>query len=468
MIHPHLHLRVFLCSVALLVSPLFWVGCVIAQRHTAQAAGNWPGFRGPGATGVPAGRSRTPTTWDVPAGKNVAWNVEIPGLGHASPIVWGDYVYIITAIDKTGESEVKIGVFGDISSLPQEGPHEWRLYCLDKRTGEIIWQHTGYEGAPSSQRHSKSTHADSTPTTDGRYIVTFFGAEGLFCYDMDGNQLWRKDLGKLHCGWMHQRDSQWGYSSSPTIYKDSVIVQCDVQENPFIAAYDLKTGDEIWRTSRGDEVPTWCTPTLIEVGDETHVLINGYKHIGAYNADTGTPVWWFKGGGDIPVPVPFAADGLIYITNGHGPTQPIYAIRPEAKGDINLGGTATSNEHIAWCVRRGGSYIPTPVVLGKNLYVNRINGVMTCFKAKSGEELYKQRVASADKPSGFWSSPVAANGKIYLAAESGDVYVVKAGDTYELLATNPIGEPCLSTPAISDGMIYIRTTHHLVAVGERR
>ena len=188
---------------------------------------------------------------------------------------------------------------------------------------------------PKIKRHTKSTHASSTLATDGSYIVAMLGSEGLFAFDMKGTQLWKKDLGVLDSGWFMDKTAQWAFGSSPIIHEGTIILQADVQQGAFLGAFDLKTGNEKWRTPRAD-VPTWGTPTIVQVNGRPQIIVNGWKHIGAYDFATGKEIWKLAGGGDIPVPTPIVGDGLIYITNAHGPMAPIYAIRTTATGDISL------------------------------------------------------------------------------------------------------------------------------------
>jgi outer membrane protein assembly factor BamB len=293
-------------------------------------------------------------------------------------------------------------------------------------------------------------------------VVAFFGSEGLYCYDMEGTLLWKKDFGPLDAAFFVAPDAQWGFASSPVIHDGVVYIQCDVLNDPFLAAFDLETGDQIWRTPR-DDVPTWSTPTVHEKGDRTFLLVNGWKHAGGYDARTGEEIWRLSGGGDIPVPGPVVAHDLVFITNAHGSDAPIYAIRLDARGDISLGDGATSNEHVTWSVPRGGAYMQTPLVYDSYLYNCRDNGVLSVYDARSGNRMYQQRLGGGG--GGFTASPVAADGKVYFTSEEGDVYVVKAGPEYELLATNPLGEVTMATPALSEGTLYFRTRTHLLAIG---
>jgi outer membrane protein assembly factor BamB len=421
---------------------------------------NWPRFRGPQASGIAEGHP-TPVSWSVEDETNILWRTPVPGLAHSSPVVWGDSVFLTTAVSSEGGSSLRVGLYGAIAPVPTEAAHRFVVYRIDKRTGEVLWERTAHEGVPRRQRHTKSTHANPSPATDGERIVVFFGSEGLYCYDMEGNLVWKKDFGPLDAAFYTAPDAQWGFASSPVIHDGVVYVQCDVLNDPFLAAFDLDTGEERWRTSR-DDVPTWSTPTVHQKGDRTLLLVNGWKHIGGYDARTGEEIWRLRGGGDIPVPGPVVAHDLVFITNAHGGASPIYAVRLDAEGDISLEEGSSSNQHVAWSNMRGGAYIPTPLVYGDYLYSCRDNGVLFCYRARTGERLYQQRLGRGG--TGFSASPVAADGKLYVTSEEGDVYVVKAGSEFELLAKNPLGEVTMATPAISEGTLYFRTRTHLVAV----
>jgi outer membrane protein assembly factor BamB len=423
---------------------------------------HWPTFRGPNASGIAEGFT-TPTQWNVSAGENVKWKTPIPGLGHSSPVIWGNNLFITTAISQANNT-IRVGLYGDIKSVEDDSPHKWVVYCLDKRTGKILWERVAYTGVPKVKRHTKSTHASSTPATDGKYVVVMFGSEGLYCYDMKGKLVWKKDLGLLDSGFFRVPAAQWGFGRSPIIFEDKVFLQCDVQKGSFVTAFSLKDGKEIWRTAR-EEVPTWSSPTVYRSGNRTFLLLNGYKHIGGYDAVTGKELWRLRGGGDIPVPTPIVAHDLVFITNAHGRMAPIYAIRLDATGDISLGENDTSNKYVAWSMRRDGAYMITPLVYGDHLYVSKDNGVLNCFEAKTGNRIYQERLG--DGKTGFSASPVAAAGKLYYSSEDGDIYVIKAGPKFEVLAKNPMGEVCMATPAISEGTLFFRTQGHVVAIVEK-
>lgn len=436
------------------------IGLLTPNLYAGQ---NWPSFRGPAASGVAEGHE-TPVEWDAGQSRNILWKAPIPGLGHSSPVVWEDRIFVTTAIRDKGESSLKVGMYGDVRPVTEENLFSWHLYCIDKRTGGILWDRQCHRGKPKIKRHPKSSHANATSCTDGKHVVVFFGSEGLYCYDLEGNLLWDKDLGVLDWGFFRSPAAQWGGGCSPVIHDGKVILQCDVQKNSFIAAFDLKDGALLWKTPRND-VPTWSTPTVYAGNPNAQIIVNGFKHIGGYDIETGREIWRMAGGGDIPVPTPIVAHDLVYITNAHGGKSPIYAVSLSAKGDISLDEKQSSNEHIAWSYPKGGNYMPTPIVYGDYLYCGSDRGVLSCFECGTGKLLYREPLDP--KGAALSASPVAAGGKIYFTAEDGDIYVVQAGPEFKVLAVNKMAEVCMATPAISAGTLFFRTRSHLVAIAER-
>ena len=434
---------------------------VVACTAVVAQTQNWPQFRGPSATGVVEGAAR-PVKWDASTSLNVRWKTAIPGLAHSSPIVWGNKVFVTTAVT-SGKDETRFGLFGDVAPVKDDPKHTWKVYALDKATGKILWERVAFEGLPKVKRHPKSTHADSTPVTDGKYLIVNFGSMGLYAYDLNGKLLWNKDLGVLDAGWFYDPDYQWEYGSSPIIYKSMVIVQADVQKDSYIAAYDIKTGKELWKTPR-EELPSWGSPTVYEGKQRAELITSGPKRIRSYDPATGKELWWLGPMSEITTPTPIVAHDLIFVTSGYAPIQPIYAIRPGGSGDLTLKDGKESSDFIAWSKQRGGPYMPTPIVYGEPLYTCSNNGVLTAYNAKTGERVYQERIGGTG--GAFTASPVASDGKIYLSSEDGDVFVVKAGPKYELLAKNPVGEVMMATPAISDGLLIVRTVSNLFAFGE--
>jgi outer membrane protein assembly factor BamB len=423
---------------------------------------DWPSFRGIRGAGVADG-FRTPVSWDVPNGKGLRWKTPIPGLGHSSPIVWGGRVCVTTAISGAPDAGVKIGLYGDIVSVVDNTVHTWKLLCADKKSGRVVVDRIIHEGVPIVKRHTKSTHANSTLATDGTAIVAMLGSEGLFAYEMDGRLRWRKEFGLLDSGYFMVPSAQWAFASSPIIHQGVVILQADVQKNSFIAAFDLKSGNELWRTSRAD-VPTWSTPTIHEVNGRTQVIVNGWRHTGAYDFKTGQEIWRLNGGGDIPVPVPVTGHGFVFITNAHGGQSPVLAIRESATGEIQYAKGTASGDQVAWLSANDGAYMVSPLLYDGVLYVTKNAGILSAFDAKTGERLYQERLGNGT--TGFTASLVAADGKIYITSEEGDVHVLKAGRTFERLGTSPLGDVGMATPAISEGVLYFRTQRFLMAIGQ--
>lgn len=424
---------------------------------------NWPMFRGLGASGIADGYP-TRATWnaDSTAGKlsGVLWRTEVPGLGHSSPIVWENRIILATAVRLSGKATLRIGDYGDNKAAQDNEEQKWMILCFDKTSGKRLWERMIHTGKPRVERHQKSSHANTTLTTDGQRLVAFFGSEGLYCFDLDGKLLWNKDLGVLNVG---RYGIGYGFGSSPVLYRDRIVLLCDDPKTPFVAAFRLADGKELWRVSRqGDCERSWGTPLIHPHGARMQVITNGWPFIVSYDLETGKEIWRLRGGGDNPIPSPFVADGWIVITNSHGGKSPIYAIRPSAQGDISLPDGASSNEAIVWSNMNGGSYISTPVVYGGHIYLANRNGVLRCYEFKTGRRVFEQRLGT---DSAFSSSLVAADGKIYCPAEEGVVYVIKPGPSLEVLANNQMGEPCLATPAISQGVLYFRTAGSLMAIG---
>ena len=423
-------------------------------------AQNWPTFRGPNASGVAEG-TNPPVTWDVEKSQNLLWKTNIPGLSHSSPIVWGNNIFVITAISSDSKASFQAKDRG-IDLANDDVKHTWMIFALDKRNGKVLWTDKAYEGVPRAKRHVKATQANSTPATDGRYVVALFGSEGLAAYDMNGKLLWKQDLGVLNPGLWDDKDSSWGHASSPIIYRDLVIVQADGHKHSFIAAFDLKDGKQAWRVER-NEITSWTTPTIYQGKDRTELIANGGRYIRGYDPLTGKELWRFADNDtQVKMQAPLVAHDLIYITGGYPPGRAMYAFRPGALGDISLKSGEEKNAFLAWTSSKGSPYTPTPIIYGDQFYVIADNGVLSSYNAKSGELIYQQRL-----PSSFSASPVAADGKLYLASEDGDVFVVKAGRQYELLSRNTMGQPLMATPALTQGMLIVRGENAIYALGGR-
>lgn len=426
----------------------------------AASGQNWPAFRGGDANAVfEHGSLRSSWNADPASGQvaGVRWRVAVPGLGHSSPILWGDRIYLSTAVASGRQPTVKVGATGEPTAAEDNYTQSWLILCYDRITGKEVWRRTATEGKPRATRHVKATQVNTTLSADGDRIVAFFGSEGLYCYDMQGKLLWSRDLGVIN---VSKYGIGWGFASSPAVRDNRVALLCDAPDNPFLAVFRLSDGKELWRVSRkGLCERSWGTPLIHAGGNSTQVVANGWPWIISYDMETGKELWRLRGGGDNPAPTPFVAHGWIFVTNAHGGKSPIYAIRPDARGDITPGGK--SGDAIVWSAEQGGSYISTPVVYREHIYFGNTNGVLRCFEWRTGNKVYEERLGP---DAAIYASLVAGDEKIYCPSEDGVVYVVQAGGECKVLARNPLGEPCFATPAISSGTLYFRTTMSLMAV----
>ncbi len=422
---------------------------------------NWPSFRGPGASGVADGQN-LPDSWSGESGDNILWRTPIPGLAHSSPVVWGDRVFVTSAISGMAGASFRPGLYGEGTASEDRSVHRWMLYALDKRTGDLVWERAAYEGEPIDKRHVKSTYASASPVTDGRFVVAFFGSQGLHAYDVEGEHRWSLDLGRMDSGAYDLATYEWGPASSPIIWGDLVIVQCDTSGEDFVAAVDLHTGKIAWKTAR-QEMPSWGTPTVYPDPQRPELVTNAPNFIRGYDPSTGEELWRLGGSSNITAPTPIYTDEMIVVASGRRPTRPIFVLRAGAEGDITLPEGESASDHVAWSSRGKGPYMPTPLAYMGYLYVLANQGIFDCYELATGRELYRTRLPHLG--SGFSASPVAADGKIYLSNEDGDMLVVKAGPEFEHIATNSMGELLMATPALSDGVMYVRGVGSLFAIG---
>ena len=439
---------------------------VVLAGAPEPSATHWPQFRGQHAAGVADG-ANLPNGWDGGAGNGVVWKTRIPGLAHSSPVVWGDQVFVTTAISSRVDATFKPGLYGAGTASEDVTEHRWQLLSLDRRTGKVEWERTAYTGVPKEKRHIKATYANATPATDGRYVVAFFGSQGLYAYDLAGKLKWKRDLGRLDVGAYDDASYEWGTASSPILYKDLVIVQCDQQKDSFLIALRLSDGEIAWKTTR-DELPSWATPNVYPGKDSAsaELVTNAPKFIRGYDPETGKELWRLGRSSNITAPTPVFDGELIVVMSGRRPNAPIFVLKPGARGDITLPEGATTGGNVVWTRLNAGSYMPTPIVYGGHLYVLKNQGILSCYDLRSGELRYEQRLP--DVTSGFSASPVAADGKLYLSSEDGDILVVRAGPEFALVGRNPMGQPLMATPAISGGMLLVRGEHDLFAIGARK
>jgi outer membrane protein assembly factor BamB len=430
-----------------------------ALTVVARADDHWPQFRGPGAAGV-AEDPRLPETWS--ATENVAWKVDLPGMGWSSPIVWGDRIFVTTVIS-AGEVETpKKGLYfgGERQKVP-EVEHRWVVYCLDFKTGKILWEREALRAAPSSTRHLKNSYASETPTTDGERVYAYFGNAGLFCYDLNGKLLWKQQ-------WPSYRTRfGWGTAASPVLHRDRIYILNDNDEQSFLVALDKRTGKQIWRVER-ESGTNWATPFVWEHKDRAEIVVPGFKRVRSYGLD-GRPLWEFGRMSTIVIPTPLTSHGLLYIASGYVGDQlrPVYAIRPGAAGDITLAEGETSNKFIAWFQPTAGPYNPSPIVYGDYYYTLLDRGFFTCHDARTGREIYgKQRIEAG--AGAFTASPWAYNGKIFCLSEDGATYVIQAGPEYRLVGKNTLDEMAMATPAIARSSLLIRTASKLYRIAQKK
>jgi outer membrane protein assembly factor BamB len=418
-------------------------------------ADDWPSFRGPGARGVADGQE-IPKDWDVRTGQNVRFKVEIPGLGHSSPVVWGDRVFVTTAVGAKDES-LALGDKGGIDQARDATPLSWRLYCVSAADGRVFWHAEAFAGPPRVQRHVKASQANATPVTDGKTVVGLFGSEGMAAFDWNGKLLWKTDLGIVNPGLYGDPTSEWGPASSPVLSGGRVYVQADRHKDSFLAAFDLATGRKLWTVAR-DERPVWATPLLHEIGGRRELVVVGGNYVRAYDPEDGRELWRFKDEAEVKIPSPFVSDGLILFAGGYG-GRPLYAIRPGARGDVSVADGATSGPFLAWRTEPGGPYTVTPVAYRGLVYAVRDEGIFMAYDVNTGALRFRERTGVT-----YSASPVASDGRVFLAAESGEVLVLEAGESFEVLARNDMGEPVFATPAIAGRTLFVRTRGHLFAI----
>ena len=429
----------------------------------APATGAWPSFRGANGAGIADGQN-LPDTWDLKTGENILWRTPIPGLAHSSPVVWGERIFVRSAISSPPNATFKPGRYGDGDASDDRSRHRWVIYALDRRTGTPLWERTAADSVPLNKRHIKSTYASASPATDGRVVVAWFGSQGVHAYDVDGTFRWQVDFGRVDMGAYDIPTYEWGPASSPIIWKDLVIVQCDTQADSFLIALDLATGRTVWKTDR-DELPSWGTPTVVETPAGAELVTNASNFIRGYDPVTGKERWRLGRSSKLTAPTPIAADGLIVVASGRRPERPLVVIRADAAGDITPARDATSSSGVVWSKIGRGSYMPTPIVHGGILYVLGNEGIFDAYDLKTGEEIYRQRAPHLG--SGFSASPVMADGKIYLAGEDGDVIVLAAGREFRHIATNHMNELLMATPALSGGAMYVRSAQSVIAIGRK-
>jgi outer membrane protein assembly factor BamB len=385
-------------------------------------AEDWPGWRGPRGDGTSL-ETNLPTAWSDE--ENVAWKVAVPGTGHSSPVVLGDRIFLTSALE---DNQARV------------------LLCLDRRNGRTLWQ-TDVLSAPLEGKHELNSYASATPATDGKHVYVSFLEQPnirLVCFDLDGNEVWRKSPGPF--------SSIHGFCSSPVLYKELVILNCDQDADAWIVAYDKASGEERWRTDRPNKTRSYCTPLIIEAAGRTQMVLSGSKSVASYDPDTGGQHWVIDGPTEQFVAGLAYARGVLFMTGGF-PELHVLGIDPSGTGNV-------TGSHIKWRDHRGVSYVPSPVAHDRWFFIVADNGIASCFDAETGKVAWKERLGRRHS-----ASAVSAGGHVYFLDDDGETHVVKAGPEFELVSNNPLGEPAFASPAVSRGQIFIRTKGHLWCIG---
>jgi outer membrane protein assembly factor BamB len=427
----------------------------------------WPRFRGAHG-GVAADHPSLPDVWGPD--QNIVWKIDVPGRSWSSPVVWGDHIFVTTAIN-TVETEALLSVasyvsrsnggtmsFMDVSK--PSAPHRWVLYDIELKTGRIRWQREVRMGVPAKSRHLKNSYAAETPVTDGERVYAYFGDVGLFAFDMDGKPVWSRPMDAF------EMQTGFGHAQSPVVDDRHVYIVNDNEEHSFIAAYDKRTGNQVWRVDR-EEKSNWTTPLVWTNAERTEIVTAATGGVRSYDVN-GKLLWHLTGMSTFAVPSPFAANGLLYVMSGYSasPLRPAYAIRPGATGDISLKAEETGNDYIAWADRTLGTFHPSPLVYQGCYYVLHDRGFLTCNDPATGKSIYPRQRISTDTAT-FTASPWAYNGKVFALSEDGDTYVFQAGPEFKLLGKNSLNEMALATPAVAGGSLIVRTASKLYRISQQ-
>jgi outer membrane protein assembly factor BamB len=412
------------------------LACCVLAWGLASKESNWPYWRGPAADGMAVGDA--PLQWSDT--QNIGWETEIPGRGNSSPVVWGDRIFLTTAVAK-----------GSLSSGGPQVEHDFDVICLDRKTGKVIWQRTARTAVPHEGFHSTyGSFASNSPVTDGKNVYAFFGSRGIYCYDMNGNLVWQRDFGVQMRMFM-----TFGEGMAPVLSADRLILVFDHEGDSFMVALDKASGKEIWRVSR-NEGTNWSAPLVVEYRGQKQIVVSASKKVRSYDFQTGKLIWECAGLGQNTIPQPVFQEDMVFVMSGYRNPN-LMAIRLGREGDL------TGSDAVVWSQTRGNSYVPSPVIYDNKLYVLADNGMISCYNARTGEPFYQQ--ARLPKTYSFKASPVGANGKLYLASENDDVVVIRMGEKYEVLATNTLtNQIFIATPAIANGEMFLRSQNQLYCI----
>lgn len=434
--------------------------CGLGAVCRANPADQWPQFRGPGTSGLAVGEGYA-TEWD--AQRNVRWKVEVPGEGWAQPVVWGDTIFIATAVpqaDAQPQTQPRPGGRG--RHTPPDTVYSWQLHALDLATGKTRWKKVAREARPPIPKHRSNTYASETPVTDGRRVYVYFGMVGLFCYDFDGNPLWDKSFGA------YPMRNGWGTSSSPALHDGRLYLQVDNEQRSFLVALDAETGDELWRKPRTEKT-NWSSPMIWRNKRRAELVAMGAV-VRSYDPVTGEPLWRLDLGGGRCNATPVGDAEHLYLgnelRNNGGPEDGgggLFAVKAGAAGDITPARGRTTSAGVAWSRRAAGVAMASPLLYRGRVYaLDRRSGLVSCYDARTGEPAFrKARIAGARS---FWASPWAYDGKVFCLDSNGATHVLAAGPEFKVIASNPLGDECWASPALARGSILIRSAQHLYRI----
>jgi outer membrane protein assembly factor BamB len=404
---------------------------------------DWHQWRGPLGTGV-APRGEPPLSWSET--RNVRWKVEIPGEGHASPIVWRDRVFTLSAQRTERQADAPPEKDSRAKTDPPKNVHRFLVTALDRKSGKTLWQRVACEAVPHEGRHETNTYASASPLTDGRRVYAFFGSRGLYCYDVDGALQWKRDLGDM------RTRSGWGEGASPALHGETLVVNWDQEEGSFIAALDAQSGETRWKADR-DEPTSWSTPLVVGHGGRTQVIVNATNRVRSYDIGSGEVIWECGGLTVNAIPSPVAAGGVVFCMSGYRGSAAL-AIALDSKGDV------TGTPKVLWRLERGTPYVPSPLLYGERLYFTQVNNaILTSVDASSGKPVIdRERLPELQ---GLYASPVGAADRIYFAGRDGVTLVIRRADKLEVLAVNRLDEPIDASPAIAGRQLFIRGRSHI-------
>ena len=438
-----------------------WIGVLLVVlvlaatpvlRGQAQHGGQeWPQWRGPLATGV-ASTANPPVTWSE--SQNIRWKVEIPGHGSATPLVWGNRVFVLTAIP-AGGSGTDSGFFQGlvrrfVGTVGATETQRYVVLALDRHDGRVVWERVAREEAPHEGRHKTGSWASASAVTDGEVLCAFFGSRGLYCYDMEGRPLWDHDFGDMNIR------LGFGEGASPALHGDTIVVNWDHEDQSFIAALDKHTGEERWRTDR-DESTSWATPLIVEHDGRAQVITSATNRMRSYDLETGELLWDGEGGTQNAIPTPVAADGLVYLTSGYRGSHLKAVQLDAASGDI------TGTSAVVWSLDENTPYVPSPILHDGIIYFIKSNrGILSAYDARTGQPHYGPERLPGIRS--VYASPVAAGGHIYITSRDGTTLVIATGPTFEVLSTNILKDGFDASPAVAGGEIYLRGQRYLYCI----